>query len=128
MTEFHCTREDLTVLLRGVNWEAMRCGNEAKMHNRDSKFFGEMVQQQRNAEWIAQNLELLLEDPNVLSFKIAAQLRRRESKHDYLANPSGNQPSFARCLQSGHELPRRSKKLRREPYSLRYSGTLYGES
>ena len=78
MTEFHCTREDLTVLLRGVNWEAMRCGNEAKMHNRDSKFFGEMVQQQRNAEWIAQNLELLLEDSNVLSFKIAAQLRRRE--------------------------------------------------
>ena len=78
MTEFLCTREDLTVLLRGADWEVTKCRNEAQMRNRDSKFFGEMVQQQRNAEWLERNLELLLEDPNVLSYKIAAQLRRRE--------------------------------------------------
>ena len=78
MTEFLCTREDLAVLLRGADWEVIRCRNEAKMHNRDSKFSGEIMRRQRNAEWIAQNLELLLADPNVLSFKIAAQLRRRE--------------------------------------------------
>ena len=78
MNEFLCTREDLAVLLRGAGWEVTRCGYEAQMHNRDSKFSGEIMRRQRNAEWIAQNLELLLGDPNVRSFKIAAQLRRRE--------------------------------------------------